>query len=183
MVASRRTRCSHSLFFFCLFHLKETYLIKQHNLIICLYWTKQFFHWESIVQLCHLQFWGSAVGTVPGSAVSARPVHLQGLNSAGELLTTTRHPQKLCSVPEDFPSWPARQQWSCGQCLKWHFPVQKQIGAIFTLLVHSSGIRDHLRQIFPSSFFLSSPLSAVSHFLPQSSSPPDPCPWFLIYSS
>lgn len=47
---------------------------------------------------------------------------------------------------------------------KWHFSVQKQIWEIFTLLNHYVGARDHLRQTLPNYFFLSSPLSSVSHF-------------------
>lgn len=197
MVASGRTHSSHSLLIFCFFHLNR-YLIKQHNLITftCLQWTKKFFHWESIVQLGHLQFWGSAVRmaeAVRGSTVSACPLCIcRGWHEfSWKTAQNEQAPSKavLCAWGLPFSICPTTViLWAMLTtdtfCLtKWHFPVQKQIWEIFTLSDHYTGIRDHLRQIFPSYFFPFITTECGFSFPPQSSSPPDPCPWFLLYSS
>lgn len=49
---------------------------------------------------------------------------------------------------------------------KQQFSVQKQMRETFSLLDLVEA-RDHLRQVFPYHFFLSSPLRAVSHFSPN----------------
>lgn len=50
---------------------------------------------------------------------------------------------------------------------KQQFSVRKQMRETFSLLDHYVEVRDHLRQVFPYHFFLSSLLRAVSHFSPN----------------